>query len=260
MIYYKPLRPNPLCSPLLLVANPADALPSAPAPVKTPRRTIDSKGLIGQKVIVLRFQASYCKPCVKESAALSKLAERYRARNVEFIAIHVEDTSPDVRAFVEAQKPAYAVALDPRLNLGNRFGFRGTPYTVLINWKGEMAAPIARRRAWCASATADSSRPCSRRSRRRLRVQHHLDRAVLLLIEDRIPARRVLERIVWVTMRAGWSFFRWTSGSSGAMCFFALQIHLERQILEECFTGWKAHRGLDVHAHRRHRSAPAAPD
>ena len=127
---------------LLLLAGPADAAPSAPGFRVTTLdgRTIDSKGLIGQKVIVLRFQASYCKPCVKESAALSQLAERYRARNVEFIAIHVQDTTPDVRAFVEAQKPTYAVALDPRLNLGNRFGFQGTPYTVLINWKGEMAA------------------------------------------------------------------------------------------------------------------------
>jgi len=47
-----------------------------------------------------------------------------------------------VRAFVEAQKATYAVALDPRLNLGNRFGFRGTPYTIVIDRKGEIAARL----------------------------------------------------------------------------------------------------------------------
>jgi thiol-disulfide isomerase/thioredoxin len=78
---------------------------------------------------------------VKESAALAQVAAKYRDR-VEVIAIHVQDAPPDVRAFVQAQKATYAVALDPRLNLGNRFGFRGTPYTVVIDRKGEMVARV----------------------------------------------------------------------------------------------------------------------
>ena len=129
---------------LLLLAGPAGAAPAAPGFRVTTLdgRRIDSRGLIGQKVIVLRFQASYCKPCVTESAALSQVAEKYRDRGVEVIAIHVQDATPDVRAFVEAQKATYAVALDPRLNLGNRFGFRGTPYTIVIDRKGEMAVRV----------------------------------------------------------------------------------------------------------------------
>jgi peroxiredoxin len=129
---------------LLLLAASADAVPSAPGFRVTTLdgRTIDSRGLIGQKVIVLRFQASYCTPCVRESAALSQVADKYRDRGVEVIAIHVQDATPDVRAFVEAQKATYAVVLDPRLNLGNRFGFRGTPYTVVIDRKGEMVARV----------------------------------------------------------------------------------------------------------------------
>lgn len=129
---------------LLLLAGPADAAPSAPGFRVTTLdgRTIDSNGLIGQKIIVLRFQASYCKPCVKESAALAQVAEKYRDRGVEVIAIHVQDTTSDVHAFVEKTKATYPVALDPRLNLGNRFGFRGTPYTVVIDRKGEMVARV----------------------------------------------------------------------------------------------------------------------
>ena len=131
-------------SALLLLAGPADAAPSAPGFRVTTLdgRTIDSNGLIGQKIIVLRFQASYCKPCVKESAALAQVAEKYRDRGVEVIAIHVQDATSDVHAFVEKTKATYPVALDPRLNLGNRFGFRGTPYTVVIDRKGEMVARV----------------------------------------------------------------------------------------------------------------------
>jgi peroxiredoxin len=131
---------------LVLVAAAAEAAPAAPGfRVKTldGRRTIDSNELIGKKIVVLRFQASYCKPCVKESLMLNRVMERYRDRDVEVVAIHVQDTAADTRSFVRANKVTYPIALDPRLSLGNRFGFKGTPYTVVIDRKGEMVARLA---------------------------------------------------------------------------------------------------------------------
>jgi peroxiredoxin len=131
---------------LLALATTAAAAPAAPGfRLKTldGRRTIDSNELIGKKIVVLRFQASYCKPCAKESAALNRVTERYRDRDVEVVAIHVQDTAADARRFVRAQHVTYPVALDPRLTLGNRFGFKGTPYTVVIDRKGEMVARLA---------------------------------------------------------------------------------------------------------------------
>jgi peroxiredoxin len=83
-------------------------------------RTLDSRDLIGKKILVLRFQASYCRPCVRESAALGRLTERYRERGVEVLAIHIQDTVPDVRRFMRANKVSYPVTLDPKLVIGNR--------------------------------------------------------------------------------------------------------------------------------------------
>jgi protein-disulfide isomerase len=34
------------------------------------------------------------------------------------------------------------VALDPQLTVGNRFGFKGTPYTVVMDLKGDLRAQI----------------------------------------------------------------------------------------------------------------------
>ena len=106
------------------------------------KRTVDSRELIGKKIVVVRFQASYCTPCAKESPALARLADSYRARGVEVLALHVQDTATDVRRFVATHKVTYPVALDPRLTLGNRFGFKGTPYTVVIDKKGEIVARL----------------------------------------------------------------------------------------------------------------------
>ncbi|HEV8616496.1 MAG TPA: TlpA disulfide reductase family protein [Methylomirabilota bacterium] len=139
-------RPLLLASLLLLaIAATGEAAPTAPAfRVKTldGRRTIDTRELLGKKVLVLRFQASYCKPCAKEAGPLTRIAERYRDRDVEVVAIHVQDTAADARAFARTHKMTIPIVLDPRLTIGNRFGFKGSPYTVVIDRRGEMVARI----------------------------------------------------------------------------------------------------------------------
>jgi thiol-disulfide isomerase/thioredoxin len=130
---------------VLCVVAPLAAAPAAPGftvRLLGRQRAFDSRDLIGKKILVLRFQASWCKPCVKESAGLSRVAERYRARGVEIVALHVQDTAVDVQRFVREQKVSYAVALDPRLTIANGFGFKGTPYTVVVDRGGEMVARI----------------------------------------------------------------------------------------------------------------------
>ena len=127
---------------LAALAWAAPAAPGFRVRLLDGKRTVDSRELIGKKIVVVRFQASYCTPCAKESPALARLADRYRARGVEVLALHVQDTATDVRRLVTAHKVTYPVALDPRLTLGNRFGFRGTPYTVVIDKKGEIVARL----------------------------------------------------------------------------------------------------------------------
>ena len=124
---------------------PASAAPAAPGfrvKLLDSSRTFDSRELMGKKVVVLRFQASYCKVCVRESEAFERLVERYRGREVEFLALHVQDAVADVRRFVRTHGVDYAVALDPQLTIGNRYGVKGTPYTVVIDRRGEIAARL----------------------------------------------------------------------------------------------------------------------
>lgn len=129
---------------LLSVTSSVAAEPAAPGfKVRLlDGRMLDSRDLIGKKILVLRFQASYCKPCARESAALGRVAERYRERGVEVLAIHVQDAVVDVRRFMRANRVTYEVALDPRLVIGNRYGFKGTPYTVIIDRRGEMVSRV----------------------------------------------------------------------------------------------------------------------
>jgi len=130
---------------LLALAVGAAAAPAAPGfkvRLIDGKTSLDSRDLIGKKILVLRFQASYCKPCAKESAALGRLFDKYKSRDVQVLALHVQDTPTDTRAFVRKYKVTYPVALDPKLTIGNSFGFKGTPFTVVIDQKGEIVAQM----------------------------------------------------------------------------------------------------------------------
>ena len=133
---------------LILLLAPlfrADAAPAAPGfkvQLLDGATSVDSHDVIGKKILVLRFQASYCKPCAKESPGLSRIFDRYGPRGVEVLAVHVQDTVTDTKAFVRKYKPTYPIALDPKLTIGNSFGFKGTPYTVVIDLKGEMVTRL----------------------------------------------------------------------------------------------------------------------
>ena len=48
----------------------------------------------------------------------------------------------EARKFVRTNRARYPVALDPRLTMGNQFGFKGTPYTVVVDRKGELVARL----------------------------------------------------------------------------------------------------------------------
>jgi len=133
------------CFVLALVPSHLGAAPAAPGfsvKIFDSTSTLDSRDLIGKSILVVRFQASYCKPCGREAVALSRLVDRYHGRGVEFIAFHVQDTVADTRRFIRSHRVTYPIALDPKLIIGNRFGFRGTPYTVVVDRKGEMVAQI----------------------------------------------------------------------------------------------------------------------
>jgi len=139
---------------VLALQTPATAAaPAAPAvrvPVLQDGSTFDSRSLIGKKVLVLRFQASWCKTCAAQAAGLERVYERYRERDVEVLAIHVDDPEPNARAFLKTHRAGYPAALDPGLRVANRFGFKRAPYTVIVNKRGEIAARL--------DATADEAR------------------------------------------------------------------------------------------------------
>lgn len=105
-------------------------------------KTLDSRSYLGKSVLVVRFQASWCKVCVREAPGFERTYQKYKPLGVEFVGIQVQDTAPDAMRFLQAHGATYPAGLDPALEIANRFGFKATPYTVVISRKGEMMARI----------------------------------------------------------------------------------------------------------------------
>jgi peroxiredoxin len=130
---------------LLAGAAAAGAAPAAPpftARLLDDGREFDSRALIGKAVLVLRFQGSWCKTCTAQSASMQRLAEKYRARDVMVIGVHVNDTATDARAWRKRYRQTYPAALDQGARVATRFEFKRAPYTVVIDKRGEMVARI----------------------------------------------------------------------------------------------------------------------
>jgi len=139
------VRALALAALLVTVGAPALAAPVAPAftlRLLDSHETFDSRDALEKKVLVVRFQASWCRPCAREAAALERLYERYRGRGVEVIGVQVQDTAVDARRFLRTHGATYLAGLDPHLTVANRFGLRGTPYTVVIGRDGRVVARI----------------------------------------------------------------------------------------------------------------------
>jgi len=139
--------PRLLWAVLLALALAARAVAAPAAPAFTlrlldSRRTFDSRNALEKKVLVVRFQASWCKACVREAPGLQRLYEKYRPLGVEVVGVQVQDTAPAARRFLQAHRATYPAGLDPRLTVANRFGMKGTPYTVVISREGELVAQI----------------------------------------------------------------------------------------------------------------------
>ncbi len=130
---------------LLAAASTASARPAAPAftlRLLDGKTTLDSRSYLGKSILVVRFQASWCRLCVREAPGFERAYRKYKPLGVEFVGIQVQDTAADARRFLEAHGATYPAGLDPTLKIANRFAFRGTPYTVVISRRGEMMTRI----------------------------------------------------------------------------------------------------------------------
>ena len=91
------------------------------------------------KVMLVNFWASWCKPCEQEAVDLQKAWEYYQpGGEVLFIGLDYVDTEPEALKFLERYQITYPNGPDLRTQVSQMFRIRGVPETYVINRNSEL--------------------------------------------------------------------------------------------------------------------------
>jgi len=117
--------------------QPGQAAPSVDLPVLSaadPDRASLSE--LRGKVVYLDFWASWCGPCRISFPQLEALRDELGARGFEVLAVSVDESEADARAFLAELPVSYPVVLDNEGSTPARYGILGMPTGYLIDRAG----------------------------------------------------------------------------------------------------------------------------
>jgi cytochrome c biogenesis protein CcmG/thiol:disulfide interchange protein DsbE len=129
---------------VLLVVFASLALASELPKFKAP--TVDGQefkfgDILGQKVIVIDFWATYCIQCRPQLDQLQILYKKYRDKGLEVVIVSV-DTPQNVskiKPYFKSREYTFPVILDTDSQIARVLKTsRGLPYTLVVNKKGEI--------------------------------------------------------------------------------------------------------------------------
>jgi thiol-disulfide isomerase/thioredoxin len=92
----------------------------------------------GEKLTVVDFWATWCKPCLKSMPSLAKLHEKFEAQGVAFVGVSI-DSPRNISKVVpraRALKVRYPIALDPNSEAMNRMNAVVVPTLIILDKNG----------------------------------------------------------------------------------------------------------------------------
>jgi cytochrome c biogenesis protein CcmG/thiol:disulfide interchange protein DsbE len=96
--------------------------------------------LKGEKLTLLDFWATWCKPCVRAIPKLNALAEKYREKGVNFVGINIDTPRnvSKVKPFSESKGISYTILLDTNNELMTELHVTLVPTLLFVNDKNEI--------------------------------------------------------------------------------------------------------------------------
>ena len=97
-----------------------------------------------EKLVLINFWATWCKPCRNEMPSLDSLYEDKNFKNLKIFTVNMEQPNKikTKNFFTILNIKNLEIFFDSDLNFVKKFKLRGVPTTVLINKKGEEFARI----------------------------------------------------------------------------------------------------------------------
>ncbi len=94
---------------------------------------------LGEKVIILNFWATWCRPCLREMPHVNNLYEKYKDQNLQVLAISIDTAASlsRIRPTINRHRFTFPVLLDTDNNVIRNYSpNRNVPYMVIIGADG----------------------------------------------------------------------------------------------------------------------------
>ena len=96
------------------------------------------------KAVWVNFWTTWCPPCQSEVPILRDIAERYRSRGLELVAISVQETTPaDVASYAARYQLRYTIGFDGSGKVFHAYKGFALPTQIFIDENGVIAAIVA---------------------------------------------------------------------------------------------------------------------
>jgi thiol-disulfide isomerase/thioredoxin len=89
------------------------------------------------KVVLLNIWASWCGPCRDEFPLLAQLTRELPSQDFAIVAVSDDLSEGDARRFLREYEPPFVIAWG-RGSLQTRLGYRGLPFTALLDREGRI--------------------------------------------------------------------------------------------------------------------------
>lgn len=103
-------------------------------------RTVTYQDLKGEKLTVIDFWATWCKPCIKSIPKLVEMSEELSSEGVQFIGVSVDGPRNlnKVKPFAKSLGISYPILLDSDNSVMVRIGVRAVPSLIVVNSDDEI--------------------------------------------------------------------------------------------------------------------------
>ena len=100
------------------------------------------------KVVFLNFWATWCAACVIEMPSMEKLHRRLKDKDFVMVAINMQESDAQVKAFFEKMKLSFKALLDSNGEVATGFAVNALPTTFVLDKEGRIVGTAIGPREW----------------------------------------------------------------------------------------------------------------
>ena len=110
------------------------------------------------RVVLINFWATWCKPCEDEMPAMERLYRELRPEGFELLAISVDDSPEPVRSFRDRLGLSFPILMDSRQDVAELYQAFRFPESLLVDRDGTVIERYIGPREWDARPYVDRIR------------------------------------------------------------------------------------------------------